>query len=355
MTQFIHFLAILIGAGIVAASIISAVRTLVLPRNIRDPISYGLFVVVRRLFLIGNKARTYAERDRIMAFYAPTSLLLLPVMWLSLVATGYTLLFWGLGIASLREALFISGSSVFTLGSAEAPTVFGHLIMFSEAIIGLLLMALLISFLPTMYAAFARREVAVTQMEYRAGTPPSGVQLLIRFYSYGMHELFADLWMSWERWFVEIEENHTSFPSLIFFRSPRPERSWITAAGVILDAAILSIAVLDEPSDPRAYLCYHAGYTSLRRIADVLSLPFPASPDETTPITIARSEFDDACNEFVQAGIPLKADLEAAWKRFKKMRANYDTVLVRIASLTLAPRARWSSDRSILLRTPRKE
>lgn len=350
-----HVLAIMGGVSIVAASLTSAVRTLVLPRSMRDPFTYGLFTVVRGFFLIGNRARTYSERDRIMAFYAPIALLLLPVMWLTLVGIGYMFVFWGLDISSLRDAFFLSGSSVFTLGTTTTTTVLGHVIMFSEAIIGLLLMALLISFLPTMYAAFSRREVAVTRLEYRAGVSPSGVQLLIRFYTYDMIDLFPELWNAWENWFIEIEENHTSFPSLIFFRSPRPERSWITAAGVILDAAVLTFAVLDTPRDPRTYLCYHAGYTSLRRIASVLSLSFPEIPDEHTPITIARTEFDEACDELAQAGIPLKPDLDAAWQTFKTMRAHYDAVLVLLAAVTQAPRARWSSDRSILLSQARRQ
>jgi hypothetical protein len=50
--------------------------------------------------------------------------------------------------------------------------------------------------------------------------------------------------------------------------------------------------------------------------------------------------------------VPLKADLEQAWRDFAGWRVNYDRVLLSLASLTMAPYAPWSSDRSMLYRRP---
>src|SRR5207253_636272 len=105
-------------------------------------------------------------------------------------------------------------------------------LVFTEAALGLVLLAMLITYLPSIYNAFSRREAAVASLEVRAGSPPSGVEMLERFFILGRMEALADeVWTRWESWFVELEETHTSFPALVFFRSPQPDHSWITAAG----------------------------------------------------------------------------------------------------------------------------
>ena len=95
-----------------------------------------------------------------------------------------------------------------------------------------------------MYAAFSRRETLVTLLEVRAGSPPSALTMLQRFHTiHGLAHL-TDMWAAWEVWFAELEESHTSLPALAHFRSPQPERSWVTAAGAVLDAAALTESVL---------------------------------------------------------------------------------------------------------------
>lgn len=345
---FLHAILMLIGIFIVVYTLVSATRTTVLPRSIRDPLSSALFTSTRKVFEFGGRARSYQERDRLMAFYAPVSLLLLPILWLTLVAIGYTFVYYAIGATSVRDAIYISGSSLFTLGTSSTHTMSGHLIMFSQAGIGLLLMALLVAYLPTMYVAFSRREVAVALLEYRAGASASGVGLISRFYQLGLLSLSESLWSAWEKWFVELEETHTSFPVLVFFRSPRPQQSWITAAGIILDASALTIACLDIPRDPRVNLCFRAGYTALQRIGeDVFDIPPVREATPETPITIIKDEFDEAWAQLLEMGVPLKPNREESWLRFKAMRAHYDTVLVSLAMITMAPEANWSSDRSI--------
>ena len=99
--------------------------------------------------------------------------------------------------------------------------------------IGLGLVALLISYLPSIYGAFARRERMVGLLEGRAGSPPTAVAMLTRYAQIGALGMVDDeLFQRWEEWFIDVEESHTSFAALVFFRSPQPERSWITAAGL---------------------------------------------------------------------------------------------------------------------------
>jgi hypothetical protein len=122
----------------------------------------------------------------------------------------------------------------------------------------------------------------------------------------------------------------------------------VTAAGAVLDAAALSRSVLDVPRDPNADLCIRAGYLALRRIADFFQISYNAAPLPGDPISIARQEFDAACGRFASDGVPLKPDMEQAWRDFAGWRVNYDTVLLALAALTMAPYAPWSSDRSML-------
>ncbi len=154
--------------------------------------------------------------------------------------------------------------------------------------------------------------------------------------------------MTWEAWFADIEESHTSLAAVAFLRSPRPDRSWITAAGVVLDAAALFASTLDVPRDTRTDLCIRAGYVGLRHIADFFRIPYnPAPTFPETPISISRAEFDAACDYLAAQGVPLRADRDAAWQGFGGWRVNYDTVLLGLAALLMAPEAMWSSDRSL--------
>jgi hypothetical protein len=246
-----------IGLGVIGIALRSAIRTFVLPRSANDPLTRMVFLAMRVIFVpFTNDRRVYEARDNATALYAPVSLIALPVVWLILVLIGYMGLYFAAGVHSGRGAFLISGSSLLTLGFAAVGDGVGlNLLAFSEAAIGLILVALLIAYLPTMYAAFSRRETAVTLLAVRAGTPPSAVEMLLRFHRLGRLDALTDLWATWEIWFAELEETHTSLAALAFFRSPQPAHSWVTAAGAILDGAALSVSTLDTPPDPLANLC----------------------------------------------------------------------------------------------------
>ncbi len=143
-------------------------------------------------------------------------------------------------------------------------------------------------------------------------------------------------------------ESHTSLAALVFFRSPQPEYSWITAAGAVLDSVAFLAAAVDRPREPQAELCIRAGYLALQRIAEFFSVPHNAKPTfPDTPISITRWEFDEVLHELAADGVPLKPDREQAWLDFAGWRVNYDRPLVAISTLVMAPYAPWSSDRSL--------
>jgi hypothetical protein len=342
-----------VGMTIVVGTVLSAIRTFILPRSANDRLTRAVFLTTRWLFNLRlHRATTYNERDAVMAMYAPVSLLLLPPVWLINALLGYMLMYRAIGVTSWSEAFIDSGSSLLTLGFAPINSVPKAMLAFSEATIGLILVAVLISYLPTMYSAFSRREAAVNMLDVRAGSPPSSLEMIARYYRIRGLGQIHEIWVTWEAWFADIEETHTSLAALAFFRSPQPDRSWVTAAGAVLDAAALANSTLDIPHDPQADLCIRAGYLALRRIADFFFVHYNPSPKPTDPISISREEFDALCDRLAASNVPLKPDREQAWSDFAGWRVNYDTVLLALAALTMSPYAMWSSDRSLRPQRP---
>jgi hypothetical protein len=341
----LRVLASLAGALIVGATLMSAVRSFVLPRGDATVLTRAVFLTTRTLFNARMRlSRTYEDRDRIMALFAPISLLIVPFVWLVFVGGGYTLVYWGFSRPSWWHALEDSGSSLFTLGNAPVHGKPAVILSFTEAGLGLALLALLISFLPSMYSAFQRRETNVTLLEVRAGNPPSVLNMMTRYQRIHGLEKLDELWGEWEEWFADIEESHTTFGAMAFFRSPRSDRSWITAAGAVLDAASFASSSLQQHT-PTAETCVRAGYVALRGIADFFGITYNSDPAPDDPISVSREEFDELWDALAAIGVPLKPDREAAWQSFAGWRVNYDEPLVAIATLVMAPEAPWSSDR----------
>ena len=340
-------LAVVGGTAVIVFTLASAVRSTVLPRGYPSRIGRTVFIAVRfmlRLWI--GRSASYDRRDRILALFGPLGLLMLLVTWLALVVAGFCALDWGIGGVSLADAFRLSGSSVTTLGTSPPPDLARTLLSYAEATVGLILLALLITYLPSIYGAFSRRERLVTALEVRAGAPPSGYELLWRFWVLGRMDALSGVWERWEDWFVELEESHVSFPALSFFRSPQPDHSWVTAAGAVLDGAALLASSVDGPRDVQAEITIRAGYLALRRIAAFFQIPYDPDPEPTDPVSVTRTEYDDACERLAEAGVPLVVDRERGWRDFAGWRVNYDAVLIGLANFIDAPPAPWSSDRA---------
>ena len=337
-----------VGGYAVIWTLTSAVRTFVLPRSDNVFLIRLVFQAIFRLFQLRIQwAKTYSARDWIMGFFSPVALLILPVTWLAIISLGYMLMFWAVGVRPWYDAFLLSGSSLLTLGFASVDNLAEVFLAFSEATIGLGLVALLISYLPTMFTAFTEREAAVSMLEIYASTPPSPAAMLKRMHRIHGLEYLSEIWKDWERWFVELEQTHTSLIPLVFFRSPHVGQSWVITAGTVLDVAALRSSTLDMPRDPKAELCIRAGYLALQNIVDFFRIPFDPKPRPTDPISVTYDEFMALCQELADAGVPLKSDLDQAWRDFKGWRVNYDRVLRVLAGLTMAPSAPWSGDRAI--------
>jgi hypothetical protein len=338
----------LAGAFLVVGTILSAVRSTVLPRASQSRISNLTTRGVRWVFRKrAGRRSTFEGRDQILAMMAPIALLVLLATWLVLILTGYALMYLAVTDRTVAGAIELSGSSVFTLGTTSDSHVGPLLLTYTEAGIGLLLLTLLITYLPSIYTAFSRRENGVALLQVRAGVPPRATAMLIRYQRIeeGRFRL-TELWRQWEAWFADVEETHTTFPILAFFRSPSPDRSWITSAGALLDAASFWAGTVEHPKDPDAQLCIRAGYLALRHIADVYRVAYDPDPAPDDPISVDRSEWDAAIAEMEEAAVPILADRDKAWADWKGWRVNYDTLLLNLARLVDAPPAPWLSDRS---------
>lgn len=344
------------GLYIVTSTLLSALQTFVLPRAANVRISRFAFTTTRFVLdAMAGPDSPYEKRDRVLAFLGPIGLVALPAIWLLAVLIGFGMMYWGLGIDPVGQAFLVSGSSLYTLGF-ERPDPHQFyvvlLVTFGESTIGLGLLALFISYLPTIYAGFSRRETAVSMLEAMAGSPPSAVTMLKRHYRiHGLDRLEAT-WRRYQEWFADIEESHTSLAPLVFLRSPQPQQSWITSAGCIMDAAALTSSSLDIKRSPDAELCIRAGFIALRRVADFFSVSYDIDPRPGDPTSISRAEFDAAYDDLAATGMPMKPDRDAAWLAFNGWRVNYDTVLLHLAGLTAAPAAEWSGDRAIPYRHP---
>lgn len=336
-----------LSALAVAATVLSAIRAVVLPRATQNLLPRLTTTVVRGLFRVRTRrVADYTERDRLMAMLAPVALVAMLAAWLLSLVGAYSVMQFCFGGRSFESSILYSGSSIVTLGTTADPRFWPSLLSYSEAGLGLLVVALFISYFPSIYSAFTRRETGVTLLQVRAGTPPDPATMMIRYHQIEERMELTELWRQWEAWFADIEESHTTFPILAFFRSPQPERSWITSAGAMLDSAAIWVSSVDHPPDPAAQLCIRAGFLALRRVADGFAIPHDPDPTPEGPISVSRSEWEAVMDRMAGAGVAVRADRDEAWRAWAGWRVNYDTVLLRLARLVEAPPAPWVSDRS---------
>jgi len=346
--------AVVAGALLMLVTLASAIRTVVVPRGEHVALTRWTIGVVRWVSVrVARRASSPERREQILARSAPIGLMMLPLLWSALIIAACALMFWGFDPdRSAREAFALSGSSLTTLGIRSANDLPSVTLAVFEALLGLGIMALLISFLPTMYSAFSAREVPVAKLFLRVTGPegqPDQAAMLTRWWSIGAFDRMPELWVEWEDWFVSLQESHTSFPALVFFRSPDPGRSWITAAGLALDQASIVLSVIDVDLEPRAALMIRTGTLSLREIADYFGIEHDPAPSPTDPVAVSRAELLDVYDRLAAAGVPMRADRDQAWRDFQGWRVNYDTVLLELCRLIEAPPAPWSSDRVVTM------
>ncbi|HEY6408758.1 MAG TPA: hypothetical protein VIY29_14955 [Ktedonobacteraceae bacterium] len=344
----VQIIVFLLGFLIAVTTLLSAIRQTVLPGRKKVRLSRAVFRNTFRLIrLVIVRIHSEQARDALWAFYAPMSVLLLPLAWVILLMIGFTMMFWGVSEPSLGTALSLSGAAITTEGFL-APKGGAQITLYIiGGIIGLGIVGLLITFLPTVYSIYSQREQEVTRVAFRFGVPPSGVKVLAQAYRLGLAEELDGFWHTWEDWFTDMAETHLSNSDVIFYRSSQPGTSWITTAGALLDASALFSSTVDRQDVPWVRLCYQAGCRTLTEIATDVGIPLSSALASSAAIQVTRAEYDTACEQLSSAGVPLKADQEESWQAFVSMRSQYDFALIALANFLHVPEALWSSDRKL--------
>jgi hypothetical protein len=346
-------LAAAVGALLIVAAGWSVIGTVVVPRRIRSRLIRAVALGLNAIFhFVADGFDSYEPRDRILAAQAPIQLILQIVVWLSVFELGFGLLLWPtMHTGGLAGAFALAGSSLCTLGYL-APHGGGSTGLADVAsLVGLGTVALQIGYLPTIYAAFNRREALVTMLDSRAGVPSWGPELLARTH-YGLGsgvsamgqlpELFED----WERWSADVSESHATYLALVNFRSPRPLSSWLTAQLAVLDAAALYLSLVpDAPGAVSARLCLRGGFSCLGTLARARGFAIPEDADPNNGITLTYQEFVDAIDRLASVDFPLERPSEEAWTDFVGWRVNYEAAAYALARAIDAPPALWSGPR----------
>jgi hypothetical protein len=339
--EAVRILVAIVGGCAVVWALLEAIRAFVIPRGVQVR-SRVVFYWVFRLLRWVARARGAVEReaiDGIMVYGAPIAVLGLPLLWLITSLLGFAGIFWAIDENGFGDALVVSGSSLFTLGFDKPAGVGGAIVAFACATVGLALLALVISYLPTLNSGFARRESVVAMLDTRAGSPPNAITLIERHHVFAGIETLDALWPEWERWIVDVGETHYTHPMLVFFRSSEPDHSWVTATATLLEAANFRLSAIDAsgPGNAAAWMFYRAGLGAVQRLRAFFT--YRISDRDIEPVD--RAAFERVLVHFEEVGVSLVDDHELAWERFCRRRAEYEPVLDALARLVDAPAGLW--------------
>jgi hypothetical protein len=337
---------VIAGALLLVLVVSSVLRTLVVPRGLYSVLVFRLTKTVRRL--LGWSAApfgTFRAMDRAQAWLAPLTLLGMLTCWLGGLLLAYSLLLGGTSELSWSASVREAGSSLFTLGFASGARLQRSGLDFIAAASGPLVIALMIAYLPTLYAAYNRRETEVTLLESRAGEPAWGPELLARQWLVDTQTALPSLYRDWERLAADIGESHSNYPLLLSFRSPRSQRSWIVSLLAVMDAAAMQLAVAPKAAPPEARLVLRAGFSSLRDIARTMRIPFDPDPEPNTPIRLSYAEFYAAVAMVSATGFAKERSVEEAWEHFRGWRVNYESIAYELCRWVDAVPALWSGPR----------
>jgi hypothetical protein len=290
---------------------------------------------------LGRRIADEDRREVFLSMYAPLSLLTLLVMWVVGLVLGWTLVWWGLSdefaphIDGFTEALYYSGVAFFSLGFGEilAAEENTRLLTVAEAFTGLGTIALVIGYLPALYGAYSTRETQLLMLDDLTGDQIQPFALIEAHSSGGDLDRLEDFFGEWERWTAQVLESHVSYHMLTLFRSQHRGQSWVTALGVVADAAAGAHAI-EGMARGRATFLYRRASRTINVLADRLSL----KPKEG--VTITRSMFRIGYGRLASTGLRLRP-FDDAWSEVDRLRSTYVPQLEALIDYLDAPRGFW--------------
>ena len=341
-------LIIFIGVVIVGVVLVDVFQTIVVPRP--SPGRRLTRYIVRpswRLWRwLGESMKEQGlNRDGFYGLYAPGAAILGLIVWLALLVLGYGLIFFAIrgeldpAPANFGSAMYFAGTSILTLGYgdivASGPLARG--VSLVAAANGLGLVALVVTFLFSLFASYQRRERLVVTLSARAKAPPSAVTLLESYARLEMVDQLPALFAEWERWEAEVLDSHVAYPLLGYFRSSHDNVSWLSALGAVLDAAALVLTTIRGVPRGQAELTKRGGAHLVEDIANILGLEGDGS-------SVDRGEFDEAYGRLGRAGYQLE-DADVAWRNFERARRTYAGRLGALAAYWATPATVWIGTR----------
>jgi hypothetical protein len=337
----------IIGLLIVLGTVTSVLFTLVLPRQ---PVGLErITLVVNRVVRLGfvalsRLAKTYETKDAILAPTAPVALIAQLLFWAASLTLGFGLMLVPTE-HSLSDGLLQALTALFTVGAIHLGGRENTGIDIAVGAIWVVIVALQIAYLPSLYNSYSRREGLVALLESRAGDPAWGPELLARHQLVGIIDTLPELYAKWEEWAADVAESHTTYPILLLFRSPEPWLSWMIGLLAVLDAGAMHLALAPSTAPSQARLCLRMGFTLMNRIAGSMGWEVDLDPDPDGPIALEFAEFEQAVAMLSSYGFPMERTAEEAWADFRGWRVNYETVAYRLADRLTAPPAPWSGSR----------
>src|SRR5438445_1994292 len=336
------------GAVLVAVVLWDAFETIVLPRRVTRRVrltrffyraTWRPFAASARLVHAGGRREAY------LGFYGPLSLLLLLVLWAAALVLGFGLLQYAAGSAAsltnetarLTTDVYLSGTTFFTLGLGDvAPQgTFARVLTVVESGLGFGFLAIVIGYFPVLYQAFSRREVSISLLDARAGSPPSAAELLRRHGGPGGAAALERLLTEWERWAAELLETHLSYPLLAYFRSQHTNQSWLAALTTVLDTSALVMVGIEGGCARQARLTFAMARHAVVDLTHVFNTPPTAGPVDRLPAAaLPRLEAALSALDLPRAGGTVGAKLA-------EVRRSYEPYVATLSRFLLLPLPEW--------------
>jgi hypothetical protein len=331
-----------------------AFQTIILPRR-----ATGRFRITRMFYIftwnpwafLARRIHLPRRRETFFSYYGPLSLILLLTVWAMVV--GFALLFYAVGSPfndataahpGFRSDLYVSGTTIFTLGLGDVTphSASSRAIVILESGTGLGFLAIVMGYFPVLYSAFSRREVSISLLDARAGSPPTAAELMRRHSYTGGDQALSLLLLEWERWSAELLESHISYPLLCYFRSQHGNQSWLSALTAILDTSALLVAGVRGQEARQAHLTFAMARHAMVDLAQILSRkPVTGAPDRLPPESSAQL-YDLLC----QSGVNVCRDAQSI-ERLREMRALYEGYAEALARYLNMPLPPWVSSQPV--------
>jgi hypothetical protein len=341
------FLGIL-GLVLLFATLWDAFETIILPRRVTRALRLArLFYRVTWTIWasIARRIRDTKLRERSLSYFGPLSLLGLFATWMLILIVVFAMLQFAAGSAlnapgetpSFKTDLYMSGTTFFTLGLGDVTprTSLARAITVGEAGTGFGLLAIVIAYLPTLYGAFSQRELNISLLDARAGSPPTAAELLRRHGHLAGFDMLTRYLRDWEIWSAELMESHLSYPVLCYFRSQHDNESWLAAFTAVLDVSALLIAYGTDSTKWQARLTFAISRHAIADLSQVLRvLPIPPEPDR-----LPAEDLPQVRKLLLECGTPNCT--ESGDKKLKELRGMYEPYLNGLSRRLLMPLPSW--------------